>query len=410
MLEKTLTIVLAGSSGKRLKPLVEDRAKAALPFGGKYRIIDFTLANCLNSGLRRILVLTQHQSHSLQKHLRDGWSIFNPEINEYITAVPPQMRAGESWDMGSATALFRISDILKRSEANWALILRGDHVYRMDYAALLKFHRHKGGTATMAYTDTDIQDTHGLAVLTIGDNHKVTAISKDASYALDPSGENRKVLISMDVFVVSMKLLLESLASDHHNEHSNHDFCNDIMPILIDHQRTYAYRFGGSEGRVSIDKYWCNIATLDEFYEANMSLLKSSPPIDLYQDNWLIRTYTGQHPPARTVPGSSGTEGICINSIVANGVIIAGGSAQHSILSAGVYLADEAMVQNSLLFQGVQIGEGSQIKNAIIDKFVKIPPGESIGYDLNKDRERFTVTAKGIVIVPQDYSFGKYSA
>ena len=317
------------------------------------------------------------------------------------------MRAGESWNTGTASALFRISDILKRSEAKWTLILRGDHIYRMDYAALLKFHRHKSGIATVAYTDAEIQDTQGLATLTIGDNQKVTAISKDALHPTDPVGEERNVLISMDVFVISMKTLLECLESDHRNEHSNHDFCDDIIPVLINQQRTYAYRFGEPEGRVSIDKYWCNIATLDEFYEANMALLKATPPIDLYQDNWLIRTYTGQHPPARTVPGSSGTEGICINSIVANGVIIAGGSAQHSILFAGVYLADEAIVQNSLLFQGVHIGEGAQIKNAIVDKFVKIPAGETIGYDLNKDRERFTVTAKGIVIVPQDYSFSR---
>jgi glucose-1-phosphate adenylyltransferase len=405
MLEKTLTIVLAGSSGGRLKPLIENRAKAALPFGGKYRIIDFTLANCLNSGLRRILILTQHQSHSLQKHLRDGWSVFNPEIHEYITAVPPQIRAGESWDMGSASALYRISDILRRSKAEYALILRGDYIYRMDYSALIKIHRSRGGIATLACLETDAQIARGFSRLSIGDHGKITDISQKTLLPEDQTETQRKSLIPMGVTVVSMDPLLDSLELDYHNEHSKHDFCKNVLPQL-DQQRSYAYHFGGSEGRVSIDKYWCTITTLDEYYEANMELLKSTPPIDLYQNNWPIRTYSGQYPPARTVPGGSGTEGICINAIVANGVVISGGSAQHSILFAGVYLDDEAMVQNSILFEGVHVGEAARINNAIIDKTVKIPAGETIGYDSNRDRERFTVTPKGIVIVPQDYRFG----
>ena len=396
---------MAGSSGKRLKPLTDERAKAAVPFGGKYRVIDFTLANCLNSGFRRILVLTQHQSHSLQKHLRDGWSIFNPEISEYITSVPPQMRSGEDWNTGTANAIYHIRDLLQRSAAQWALILTGDQVYRMDYKPLLDFHVKKGGAATVVCMETEIHDVNGLSIVDIDATQRIIGIDTQRGHPLDIIGENKKVMISMGIYIVSMQFLLECIDSDHTKQGSTHDFCHDVMPNLVLEQPVYAYEFGGSEGRVSVDRYWSDINTIDDFFDANMALLEPKPPINLYQDDWLIRTYPGQHPPARTVPGTSGTEGICINSIVAGGVVIAGGSVQHSILFASVFLNDESMVQDSLLFEGVRVGEGAHIRNAIIDKYVDIPPGESIGYDLQRDRERFTVTDKGIVVVPRAYCF-----
>lgn len=396
---------MAGSSGKHLKPLTDERAKAAVPFGGKYRVIDFTLANCLNSGLRRILVLTQHQSHSLQKHLRDGWSIFNPEISEYITSVPPQMRSGESWNSGTANAIYHIRDLLQRSAAQWALILTGDQIYRMDYDPVLEFHEKKGGAATLVCSQQNIHDTRGMTTVEVDATQRITRIDTQESHPLDLIGEDRQVLISMGIYIVSMQCLLECIESDHSDQSSTHDFCKDVMPTLAAQKSVYAYEFGGSEGRVSVDRYWCLLGSIDEFFEANMALLEPIPPINLYQDDWLIRTYPGQHPPARTIPGTSGTEGICINSIVAGGVVIAGGSVQHSILFANVFLDDESMVQDSLLFEGVRVGEGAHIRNAIVDKYVNISPGETIGYDLEKDRARFTVTEKGIVVVPRAYRF-----
>lgn len=405
MIDQTLTVVLAGSGGSELMPLVDDRAKAAIPFGGKYRIIDFTLANCLNSGLRRILVLTQHQSHSLEKHIVDGWSVFNPEIGEYITTVPPQLRSGENWNTGTASALYNISDILKRSKASQVLILSADQIYRMDYAALLKYHYNKGGKVTSAYTTMAARDVRDHAILTLGDNERCSSLEMRDPQTHGKELEGAEVFTPMGIFVVSLDILLDCLKVDQASESSGHDFFKDVIPYLFDHEPVYGYRFGGSAGRVSIDKYWCDVTTLDGFYEANMALLKSKPPIDLYQNDWPIRTYPGQYPPARTVPGNSGTEGICINSIVANGVIISGGSAQHSILFAGVCLADETIVQDSILFHDVYVGDGAHIKNAIIDKTVRIPAGETIGYDLSFDRRRFIVTEKGIVIVPRNFSF-----
>jgi glucose-1-phosphate adenylyltransferase len=411
MLDKTLTIILAGGSGGRLKPLTDERAKAAIPFGGKYRLIDFTLANCLNSGLRQVLILTQHKSHSLLKHLRDGWSIFNPEIGEHITAVPPQMRAGENWNSGTANAIYHIRDLLERSAAQWALVLMGgDQVYRMDYEPLIAAHVSRGAAATIVYIDLSSERIQDFDAIELDNNtYRVLRLGGQPQewdgHRSGGSDGTARVLVSMGVYVVSMELLLKCLEEDYANQESAHDFCRDVIPSLTNYNAVYGYHFGGPGGRVNVDKYWQDVSTIDSYYEANMALLNPVPPINLYQTNWQIRTYPGQHPPARTVPGKSGTEGICINSIVAGGVVISGGSAQHSILFAKTFLDDESIVQDSILFEGVRIGEGAQLRNCIVDKFVNIPAGESVGYDLNKDRQRFTVSNNGIVVIPRAYKF-----
>ena len=406
MLDKTLAIVLAGGSGTHLQPLTNERAKPAVPFGGKYRIIDFTLANCLHSGLRQILVMTQYKSHSLQKHLRDGWTIFNPELGEYITPIPPQMRAGESWYTGTANAIYQNRYLLERSAAQWVLILSGDHIYRMDYEPLMKFHRESDAEMTLACTKMPIQAASRFGVMRIEKDSRVVEFTEKPERPLALPSDPRHALVSMGIYVFSMQGLLYWLQKDHALGKSSHDFGLDIVPRLVSRRPVYAYPFGGSEGRVSVDKYWRDVDTVDEFYAANTDLLKPTPPIDLYQDDWPIRTYPGQHPPARTVPGKSGTEGICINSIVAGGVIIAGGSVQHSILSASVVLEDESMVEDSLLFEGVRVGAGARLKRCIVDKHVQIPPGEHIGHDPQRDQERFSVTARGIVVIPRGYRFG----
>jgi glucose-1-phosphate adenylyltransferase len=402
MIDKTLGIILAGGSGSRLSPLTIDRAKAAIPFGGKYRIIDFALANCLHSNLRRILVLTQYKSHSLQKHLRDGWSVFNPELGEYITPVPPQMRSGERWYGGAADAVFQNRYLLERSGATLTLILSGDHVYRMDYAAMVAHHRTKQADVTVAFREVIGQEPLGADQVEVGADDRITGYRPHAGPA---EGRPESVRTSLGIYLFDTAFLLERLSADAAAADSRHDFAHDIIPSLLAERRVYGYRFGGAAGRVSADRYWRDLSTLDSYYEANMDLLEPVPRLNLYQDDWPIRTYQGQHPPARTVPGSSNNEGIFINSIAASGVVIAGGLVQHSILGFGVDVGDEAVVEDSLLLGDVQIGEGARLRRCIIDKHVMVPPGEQIGYDLARDRARFTVSEKGIVVVPRGYRF-----
>ncbi|PVV11450.1 MAG: glucose-1-phosphate adenylyltransferase [gamma proteobacterium symbiont of Ctena orbiculata] len=405
MLDKTLTVILAGGQGSRLQPLTLERTKAAVPFGGQYRIIDFSLVNCLHSGLRRILVLTQYKSHSLQKHLRDGWSLFNPELGEYITAVPPQMRRGSGWYDGTADAVYQNLYMLKRSGAERVLILPGDHIYRMDYAPMIAFHMQQNASVTVACMQRPFPEVGLSGVLDMDQNSRVNAYGTlQVQHQVDDD-DVATAQVSMGIYLFSIDKLIEALEEDHDLAGSSHDLTQDILPRMVGDGDVYAYQFGGEAGRVSQDRYWRDVATIDSYYDANMELLDPVPSLDLYQPEWPIRTHHGQNPPARTVPGVSGSEGIFINSIVANGVLIVGGSVQHSILFPKTLIGDEAVIHNSILFDGVKVGDGAQLENCIIDKGVVIPPGARIGFDQESDAAHFTVSPKGVVVVPKGYRF-----
>jgi len=405
MLERTLAIILAGGAGSRLHPLTKDRAKPAVPFGGKYRIIDFTLANCLHSGIRRVLVLTQYKSHSLQKHLRNGWSIFNPELGEYITPVPPQMRVDDEWYSGTANAIYQNLYMIERSEADWVLILSGDHIYRMDYAEMIKAHIERRADVTIACMEVGVDEASSFGVMQVDNDMRIESFEEKPTEARASTDNGEAVLVSMGIYVFNKQLLLDVLRRDHDRSGSGHDFGCDILPSLISSGKAFAYRFGGESGRVSPDRYWRDVGTIDTYYEANMSLLEPVPPLDLYQQEWTIRTYQEQTPPARTVPGESGNEGVFVNSIISGGSVITGGGVNHSILFSGVRVGDEAIVEDAILFNDVVVGNDAEVKHCIVDKGVVIPAGESVGVDPEKDRQRFTISEKGVVVIPKDYRF-----
>lgn len=405
MLDKTLSIILAGGIGSRLHPLTADRAKPGVPFGGKYRIIDFTLSNCLHSGMRRVLVLTQYKSHSLQKHLRDGWSIFNPELHEYITMVPPQQRKGESWYAGTADAIFQNLYLLERSGAEHVLILSGDHIYRMDYLAMLTAHTATQSDCTVACMDVPLADAREFGVMTVDSASRIIEFKEKPQNPTPMPDDPQRSLASMGIYVFSLPLLCELLEVDHRNPASSHDFGKNILPQLIQTNKVTAYRFGGPTGRVSQDKYWRDVGTLDAYFQSNMDLLEPRPPINLYQSNWPIRTYEPQVPPARMIPGPSGLQGELLNSMLASGVVIEGGIVRHSILSANSHIGEGAEIERSMLFDSVTVGAGARLQNCIIDKYVSIPPGTVIGHDREADKQRFTVSEGGVVVVPKKYQF-----
>ena len=404
-MQDTLTVVLAGGVGSRLSPLTDNRAKPAVPFGGKYRIIDFTLTNCLHSGLRRILVLTQYKSHSLQKHLRDGWSVFNPELGEYVTAVPPQMRKGNKWYSGTADAINQNLWLLSRSEAKYVVVLSGDHIYRMDYAPMLQSHKENGADLTVGCMEVPIKEASEFGVMAIDETHKIIAFEEKPESPPALPDNSEKSLASMGIYVFTTDALIEALEKDAENIASSHDFGKDIIPALIKKDKVYSHKFGEQVGRVTKDAYWRDVGTLDAFYQANMNLLEPVPPMDLYQANWSIRTYERQLPPARTTSSATGKQGVFINSLISSGVIISGGSVQNSVLSSNVKINDNALVEGSILFDYVEVGENCQLKNCIIDKHVIIPDGTQIGYNREEDAKLFTISEGGIVVVPESYQF-----
>ncbi len=407
MTEDTLTLVIATDRGQGPDPLTLHRPKAALPFGGKFRVIDFILANCLHSGLRRVLVLTQYKSHSLHKHLRDGWSIFNPELGEFITTVPPQMREGAGWYTGALDAIRQNRYLLARSSASQILLLDGGYVYRMDYAEMIRAHLERDAEISMAVRPADRSSNRPPFVVT-DEAERVVEMERAADMrATEDSEETGEPgLTTMGVYLVNKEVLLEELDRFEGGSAEIPDLREDLIPSLLSSRRVLGYRFGQERGRVTPDRYWCGLDSIDDYYEANIALLLADPPLDLYQQDWNIRTYQGQYPPARTIPGNSGTEGIFVNSMLAAGTLIVGGGVNHSILCPRVRVMDRAIVDSSILCDGVQVGEGSHLRNCIVDKDVEIPSDTHIGFEPAEDRERFTLSEKGVTVIPKGYRFG----
>ncbi|MDH5377778.1 MAG: sugar phosphate nucleotidyltransferase, partial [Gammaproteobacteria bacterium] len=336
---------------------------------------------------------------SLHKHIRDGWSIFNPELGEYITLLPPQMRTGQDWYKGDADAIYQNLYILERSKADYFIIGYGDHIYRMDYEPLIEFHIANNADLTLTVMSHDIDTASEYGVVGLDENQQVSRFHEKPEKPWHLPGEPDKTLISTGVYVVSRDVLFDLVKKDQETKASTHHMGEDIIPRIIRSHRVFGYQFGGDKGRVSQDRYWRNITNLDAFFDANMDLLNAEPPINLYQPDWPIRTYSGQYPPARTVPGLLGNEGISINSIINSGSVISGGSVQESILFHNVVVEDEAQVQRSILFDDVVIKAGASVQNCIIEKRVVIPNNMNIGFDYDEDIKHFHVTPAGIVVI-----------
>ncbi len=400
-LNDTLAMVLAIGDGQALEPLTARRATAAMPFGGTYRIIDFALTNCLHSGLRRVMVLTQYNALSLQNHIRDGWSIYNTDLGEYITPVTPPIGKEMSTYAGVTDSLHKNLYLLSGLKEENVLLISGEQIYRMDYAAVLAFHAETGADVTIA--GVPASNAHGalFPVALELDGIDVRAVHDDVQ--LSEGADN--LLWPMRVFAFRREKLIELLHLLDNQPASDIALAMHIGNNLGLCKRVCAYRFGGTAGRVTQDRYWRRLDSLDAYYEANMDLLELEPPLDLYQADWQIRTYQTQRPPARTVPGRSCNEGICVNSIVSGGTVIAGGGVNHSLLGNRVYIDDGATVEDSILFSDVRVGQGAQLRRCICDRAVVIPAGERIGFEPAKDAKRFTMTPGGVVVIPSDYRF-----
>jgi glucose-1-phosphate adenylyltransferase len=397
VLRETLTLILAGGQGERLYPLTRDRAKPAVPFAGHYRIIDFTLSNCINSGLKRIYVLTQYKSQSLDNHLRLGWNIFVSAFDEFLFSVPPQLRTGESWYLGTADAVLQNIYILQEQRPRRVLILSGDHIYKMDYSEMIEAHIRTGALVTAAVVECDLRSACRMGVLEVGEDNRILAFKEKPDKPEPIPGRPGFAWANMGVYVFDTPVLIDAI-SGKSDDNPVQDFGRDILPRLVQSSKVLAYPF-----RDYKENYWRDIGTLDSYYEASMDLVKVDPPFNLYDTSFPIHSSTQPRAPAKMVfaDEDTGRVGVALDSLVCGGSIISGGRVERSILSPNVRINSYSLVQDSILFEGVEVGRYSKIRRAIIDKGTKVPPGSSIGYDLEKDAKRFTVTDSGVVVVPK---------
>lgn len=398
---RVLTFIMAGGKGERLFPLTRDRTKPAVPFGGIYRIIDFTLSNCVNSGLRRIYVLTQYKSASLQRHIRLGWNILSSELGEYIELLPAQQRISDTWYLGTADALYQNLYTLEIDKCDEVLILAGDHVYKMNYYTLIDFHRQAEADLSVGVVEMDKDKAPHLGVVEVDSRGEVSGFQEKPTKPKTVPDNPDKIYASMGIYVFKHPVLEQELQEDAKKNNSTHDFGKDIIPQMLKKGlKVVAFNFVGANKKEA--QYWRDIGTIDAYYEANMDLVQVDPTFNLYDKDWPIRTYQEQFPPLKTVHSGeqiTGRVGLALDSLISAGCVVSGGRVQRSILSPNVRINSYSEVYDSILMEGVNVARYAKIKKAIIDKDVNIPQGAVIGYDLEEDKKRFYVTESGIVVV-----------
>ena len=400
-----LAVVLAGGKGSRLEPLTRDRAKPAVPFGGAYRIIDFVLSNCLNSGLRRMLVLTQYKAMSLDRHINLGWRhFFCRELGEFIDVVPPQQRIDEHWYQGTADAVYQNIYTIEKEKPKYVVILAGDHIYKMNYESMVKRHIENNADLTIGALRVSREEAKQFGVMQVNEEHRIIGFEEKSPEPKTIPGDDGHCLASMGIYVFNSEFLFEQLCQDATKPESAHDFGKNVIPSIIDNSRVFAFPFRDENRKT--DAYWRDVGTLDAYYEANMDLISVDPQLNMYDSDWPIRTFQSNDPPpkfvfgAETAAGDSERCGRAIDSITCAGSIISGGLVRASVLGRNVRVNSYAQVHDSILFDGVDIGRHARVHRAIIDKGISIPAGAQIGVDLDEDRRRgFTVSDSGIVII-----------
>jgi glucose-1-phosphate adenylyltransferase len=399
---QTIALILAGGRGARLHALTEHCAKPAVYFGGKFRIIDFVLSNCLNSGVHRIGVLTQYKSHRLLRHLQHGWSFLRNEFNEFIDLLPAQQRVDEeSWYRGTADAVFQNLDILRSHRAKYILILAGDHIYKMDYASLINDHVARGAPCTVACIEVPVAQASAFGVMTVDATRRITRFEEKPTSPESVPGAPGLALASMGIYVFNAKYLFEALEADIKNPSSSHDFGKDLIPAMVARRDAIAHPFGLSCVRTSAQapSYWRDVGTIDAYWATNIDLTATVPELDLYDREWPIWTYQDTLPPAKFVFDDEGRRGMAVDSLVAGGCIVSGATIRRSVLSTGVHIHSFSSIEDSVILPGSDIGQGCRLHKVVVDEDCQIPSGLHIGFDAATDARRFYRSPDGVVLV-----------
>jgi len=407
--KKTVAVILAGGRGSRLKHLTDWRAKPAVPFGGKFRIIDFPLSNCVNSGIRRIAVVTQYKAHSLIQHLQRGWGFLRGEFNEFIDILPAQQRVHEhEWYKGTADAVFQNMDILRHYGPEFVLILAGDHIYKMDYGEMLAAHAASAADVTIACLEVPIEEAKAFGVVTVDEYNRILSFEEKPANPTPMPNDPSRAFVSMGIYVFNARFLYEQLIRDADDPRSSHDFGKDVIPYIVSRYRVFAHRFADScVGAPNGVTYWRDVGTVDAYWEANMELAKITPDLNLYDEKWPIWTYQEQLPPAKFVFDDPDRRGMAVDSMVSGGCIISGATVRSSVLFSSVRVDAYSEVVDSVILPRVEIGRHVRLRRVVVDKGCRIPDGLEVGFDVEKDRRRFYVTERGVTLITPEM-LGQY--
>ena len=395
--KNTLALILAGGRGSRLRHLTKWRSKPAVPFGGKFRIIDFPLSNCINSGIRQIGVLTQYKAHSLILHIQRGWSFLRGEFGEFVELLPAQQRIENNWYAGTADAIYQNLDIFRNHNPDYVLVLAGDHIYRMDYGTMIAQHVESGADMTVGCIEVDLETAKGFGVMSVDDEGRVLEFAEKPDQPKPLPGSEDTALASMGIYVFNTGFLFEQLIKDADTPSSSHDFGKDIIPSVIEKYRIMAYAFRDPKSRKQA--YWRDVGTIDAFWAANLELIGVTPELNLYDKTWPIWTYQEQLPPAKFIFDDDNRRGMAVDSMVSGGCIISGSLVRHSLLFSNVRINSYCTVENSVVLPDVNIGRKCRINKAVIDRGCEIPPGTIIGEDHEQDAKRFHVSPDGVVLI-----------